>query len=357
MPTVRSALLIILVSMATLGLPALSPAAVFLSVTVSPPLLPVYAQPVCPGDGYIWVPGYWAYAPGGYYWVPGAWVLAPFVGALWTPGYWAWRGDAYFWNAGYWGLGVGFYGGINYGFGYFGSGYVGGYWHNRAFHYNRAVNNVNIANVHNVYNRTAFNSTAVSRVSYHGGAGGTTASPTRTELAVARGRHTPSTAAQTRLLETARRTQGRDNSRVQATTSRRAADSRATNPASNAAHRSRSHSQVAGSTRPIHPNTRSVATPGPRDTAKVQQTHSTARSAPTSRRSASQPQYHSRSVAAPRASAPRADSTARFRSPVSASRAAPPHAQVSTPPRNQSQGAPRSRSALPTTRGGEKRKG
>ena len=54
MPTVRFALLIVLVSLSILAVPASSPAAVFLSVTVAPPLLPVYAQPVCPGDGYIW---------------------------------------------------------------------------------------------------------------------------------------------------------------------------------------------------------------------------------------------------------------------------------------------------------------
>ena len=36
-----------------------------------PPPLPVYAQPACPGDGYLWTPGYWNYASAGYYWVPG----------------------------------------------------------------------------------------------------------------------------------------------------------------------------------------------------------------------------------------------------------------------------------------------
>ena len=38
-----------------------------------PPALPEYSQPECPGDGYLWTPGYWSYAPQGYYWVPGAW--------------------------------------------------------------------------------------------------------------------------------------------------------------------------------------------------------------------------------------------------------------------------------------------
>ena len=61
---------------------------VVISVRFGPPVLPVYAQPLCPGPGYIWTPGYWAWSPDddGYYWVPGTWVIAPEPGFLWTPG-------------------------------------------------------------------------------------------------------------------------------------------------------------------------------------------------------------------------------------------------------------------------------
>ena len=31
------------------------------SVGFAPPGLPVYEQPICPGEGYIWVPGYWSW--------------------------------------------------------------------------------------------------------------------------------------------------------------------------------------------------------------------------------------------------------------------------------------------------------
>jgi len=43
------------------------------SVSFGPPALPVYEQPLCPGEGYIWTPGYWAWSDdeGDYYWVPG----------------------------------------------------------------------------------------------------------------------------------------------------------------------------------------------------------------------------------------------------------------------------------------------
>src|ERR1700745_2074836 len=112
----------------------LVPAAVFaqigVSITIAPPALPVYTQPVIPGPGYLWTPGYWAWGPEGYYWVPGTWVLPPAIGLLWTPGYWGWLDGRYFWHAGYWGPHIGFYGGVNYGFGYFGTGFVGGRWDN-----------------------------------------------------------------------------------------------------------------------------------------------------------------------------------------------------------------------------------
>ena len=104
----------------------------------APPPIPVYEQPVIPGEGYIWTPGYWAWGPDGYYWVEGAWVMPPYMGALWTPGWWGWGTGGYFWHAGYWGRTVGYYGGINYGFGYFGTGFYGGYWNGGHFWYNRA---------------------------------------------------------------------------------------------------------------------------------------------------------------------------------------------------------------------------
>ena len=101
-----------------------------------PPVLPVYDQPPCPEDGYLWVPGYWAYEDDDYYWVPGVWVEPPRSGdILWTPGYWAFTDGGYNWHGGYWGLHVGYYGGINYGYGYQGSGFYGGRWEGNSFHY------------------------------------------------------------------------------------------------------------------------------------------------------------------------------------------------------------------------------
>jgi hypothetical protein len=131
-----------------------------LSITIMPPALPIYVQPPIPAPGYIWIPGYWAYGPDGYYWVPGTWALPPAIGLLWTPGYWAWRDGFYVWIPGYWGLHVGFYGGINYGFGYFGSGYDGGYWREGRFFYNHSVNNFGGVHITNFYRRTVVGGSA-----------------------------------------------------------------------------------------------------------------------------------------------------------------------------------------------------
>jgi hypothetical protein len=181
----------LLFAILTLIASAVSNAAVYVSVAIAPPLLPVYEQPLVPGPGYIWTPGYWAWGPDGFYWVPGTWVLAPFVGALWTPGYWGWVNGLYFWHPGYWGRHCGFYGGINYGFGYAGFGYQGGHWDRGSFWYNRAVNNVNVTNVTNTYNTTVVDNSSVRRVSYNGGSGGVIAQPTPQDRIAAREAHTP----------------------------------------------------------------------------------------------------------------------------------------------------------------------
>ena len=156
-----------------LSMSAASLAQIGVAISIGPPPLPVYEQPLCPGDGYLWTPGYWAYDNdvSDYYWVPGTWVMAPEIGFLWTPAYWGWGGDGFVFYDGYWGPHIGFYGGINYGYGYFGTGFQGGRWDNGHFFYNRSVSNVNITNIHNVYNTTVINNN-VSRVSFNGGNGG-----------------------------------------------------------------------------------------------------------------------------------------------------------------------------------------
>jgi hypothetical protein len=174
------------------------------TVNLAPPELPVYEQPAIPSAGYLFTPGYWAWADGEYYWVPGTWVLPPQAGYLWTPGYWGSNDGVFLWNEGYWGTHIGFYGGVNYGFGYGGSGFQGGYWRGGHLFYNRSVVNFGGRTFGNVYNRTVVNNVTVNRVSYNGGSGGIQARATPTELSAASAHHLPPTRSQQQQVQTAR---------------------------------------------------------------------------------------------------------------------------------------------------------
>ena len=171
-------------------------AQVQLSVNIAPPPIDVFDQPPCPGDGYIWTPGYYQYGDYGYYWVPGQWVIPPSVGLLWTPGYWGLAGGRYIWRAGYWGPQVGFYGGVNYGNGYFGSGFTGGRWEGKVFKHNTAISNVDVRNVHNTYvDHTVVREVKGPNHAFNG-PGGIQAQPSRNEVAASRAPHQGPTQAQ-----------------------------------------------------------------------------------------------------------------------------------------------------------------
>jgi hypothetical protein len=174
-------------------------------VNVAPPPLPFYAQPAIPQDGYLWVPGFWAWreAVPDYYWVPGTWVRPPQRGLLWTPPYWSRVDGGYVFHAGYWAEQVGFYGGIDYGYGYTGDLYQGGRWENGAFFYNRAVNNLGSLNIANVYDETLAADNKAMRVSFNGGSKGTTARPSEQQEALASERHVEATAEQRKHFELA----------------------------------------------------------------------------------------------------------------------------------------------------------
>jgi hypothetical protein len=180
--------------------PASSFAGVFISVGFAPPILPVYDQPPCPEPGLMWSPGYWAYAEDGYYWVPGTWVPVPYEGALWTPPYWGWNGGLYMFHPGYWGTHVGYYGGVNYGFGYMGIGFVGGMWRGHDFIYNTAVMHVDDRYVHNIYvDRTIVERNTIvndGHVAFSGGPGGIRHDPAPEERFAERDQHMQATGFQ-----------------------------------------------------------------------------------------------------------------------------------------------------------------
>ncbi|MEP6955838.1 MAG: YXWGXW repeat-containing protein [Chthoniobacterales bacterium] len=199
-----------LAAMLFAGLPlASSHAHVGISVQIAPPALPIYAQPYCPVEGYIWTPGYWGYEDVGYYWVPGVWVAPPRVGFLWTPGYWGYEGGGYGFHNGYWGSSVGFYGGINYGFGYVGSGYYGGEWAGGRFRYNTAFSRVNTTIIRNTYvNKTVIKNNKFvvkpNGASFNGGPGGVKAQANKAQQeAAAQADKTPPTPAQQKVRQAA----------------------------------------------------------------------------------------------------------------------------------------------------------
>jgi hypothetical protein len=179
----------VLAGLLFLALPlASSYAQVGISVNFAPPVLPVYEQPPCPVAGYIWTPGYWGYGydVGDYYWVPGAWVAPPTVGFLWTPPWWGWNNGVYAFNQGYWGPTVGFYGGINYGYGYTGNGYWGGRWSGNTFQYNTAVTRVNTTVIRNTYvDRNVVNKQVTTNRASFNGPNGVKAEPTAEQKAAA----------------------------------------------------------------------------------------------------------------------------------------------------------------------------
>jgi hypothetical protein len=167
---------------------------VSVEISTAPPELPVYVQPICPTEGYLWSPGYWAYGSYGYYWVPGVWISPPTVGYLWTPGYWGCNEGIYAWNGGYWGTNIGFYGGVNYGYGYGGSGFYGGRWEGGSFRYNSAACNVG-ASFHNTYSDRTVIINNSNHTSFNG-RGGLSATPNASEQAAMKERHTQPTSAQ-----------------------------------------------------------------------------------------------------------------------------------------------------------------
>jgi hypothetical protein len=191
-------------------IPASSYSQIVISVGFAPPELPVYVQPICPEPNLMWIPGYWAYSndDGDYFWVPGTWVPAPQPGLLWTPHYWGWEGGRYIFHEGYWGRHVGYYGGVNYGFGYGGLGFAGGEWRGGSFAYNTAVVHVNETVIHTTYvDRTVVERGIVANpghVAYNGGPGGIRHTASPAELTVAHERHVAPTSVQTQHIASAR---------------------------------------------------------------------------------------------------------------------------------------------------------
>ena len=173
------------------------------AIHAAPPPLPVYVQPPIPGDGLHVDTGLLGMGSGR---------LLLGAGRVGAPAY-GWRtldarllglhGRRLWLASRLLGSHVGFYGGVNYGFGYGGVGFAGGAWRGGAFAYNSAVMNVGEGVVHNTYiDRTVVNNTVVNRTSFNG-AGGVMARPTSFEQSAMNEHHFEPTGMQTQHFNAA----------------------------------------------------------------------------------------------------------------------------------------------------------
>jgi hypothetical protein len=93
---------------------------------------------------------------------------------------------------------VGFYGGVDYGFGYDGAGFEGGYWRGRDFFYNRAVMRVGPTFARNVYYHPVGYHSNYRHVSFNGGPGGVRARASHEQMAAEHEHHFAFTSGQQR---------------------------------------------------------------------------------------------------------------------------------------------------------------
>jgi WXXGXW repeat (2 copies) len=65
------------------------------------PAPPVYARPIAPGPGYVWIDGNWIANGRGYSWRPGYWA-APRFRHHYVPGHWMRKRQGWVWKQGHW---------------------------------------------------------------------------------------------------------------------------------------------------------------------------------------------------------------------------------------------------------------
>ena len=75
---------------------------VIVYVPTGPPAAVVETRPVSPGAGYVWIPGYHAWAGNAYVWKPGLWEVRPAGRHEWIPGHWKHNKHGWYWIDGHW---------------------------------------------------------------------------------------------------------------------------------------------------------------------------------------------------------------------------------------------------------------
>jgi hypothetical protein len=116
----------------------------------------------------------------------------------------------YVFHDGYWGAHIGYYGGVNYGFGYGGIGFAGGIWRGGVFSYNTAVMHIGVGGGwggHFYEDRGAVDRGFVARdshVAFSGGPGGIHHDPTPEERVAEHDQHRGPSEVQQHHAEAAR---------------------------------------------------------------------------------------------------------------------------------------------------------
>jgi hypothetical protein len=87
-----------------LAIPTLAHAQVSFGVRIGapPPPLRYEAPPPMPGQGYVWVDGYWVPEGGRWVWRRGAWQHPPYAGAYWAHPHYDHYPDGWHVHEGYW---------------------------------------------------------------------------------------------------------------------------------------------------------------------------------------------------------------------------------------------------------------
>ena len=71
-------------------------------VREAPPAQKEEVKPAPPGDGLVWIPGYWTNEGGAYVWVPGRWERPAAENMVWVPPYWSHGAEGYGFVPGHW---------------------------------------------------------------------------------------------------------------------------------------------------------------------------------------------------------------------------------------------------------------
>jgi len=91
----RKLALLLLITMALVGLAALSACGGGYYVRVAPPPPRYGVVGYAPGPGFAWADGYWDWRGGNWFWVQGRWERPPRLHAVWVPAHWVQTGHGY----------------------------------------------------------------------------------------------------------------------------------------------------------------------------------------------------------------------------------------------------------------------